>query len=106
PRHEPSTSRLLDVGLVLRVLDDPDQRDDEPDQRDREEHHAVQSSADYLCPKWCARGSALTTSASLAIRRASRPSVSSSSTIRFSLRSTRSNRPRARISGSPRTIAR
>ena len=39
------------------------------------------------CPKWCARGSAPPTSASLATRRASGPSVSSSSTSTFSLRS-------------------
>jgi hypothetical protein len=60
----------------------------------------------YRPPKWCAGGIAPRTSASFATRRASGASEASSETRRFLLRSTRSKRPRAMRSGSPRTSAR
>jgi hypothetical protein len=57
-------------------------------------------------PKWCASGSADPTSSCSDTRRASGPSVASRPTSRFRFRPTRSNRPHASRSGSPRTIAR
>ena len=60
----------------------------------------------YLRPKLCGCGIVAATSGSSATRRASGPSDSSPSTITLRFRSTRSKRPCASTSGSPRTIAR
>ena len=60
----------------------------------------------HLRPNECGRGSDAHTVSSAATRRASGPSDSSDETRTFRFSPTRSYRPRARISGSARTVAR
>src|SRR5262249_20669967 len=87
------------VALVNSAFNLDRQRHATPEQRSR-------PSGYYRWPEWWAPGRLAPTSVSRDTSRASGPSVSSERTSTFWFRSIRSKRPRARMSGSPRTTAR